>query len=93
MCTILNLCFGFRQNNIHQKEISLQVNIQPAKTSSLTCWARMRGYHENSKKIFPRGKNGVQEFFKIFEAILPLFDGNMLYFFISGSSRVCRSII
>ena len=42
MCTILNLCFGFRQNNIHQKEISLQVNIQPAKTPSLTLLGHAR---------------------------------------------------
>ena len=31
--------------------------------------------------------------FKIFEAILPLFKGNMLYFSISSCSRVFQSLI
>ena len=30
-------------------------------------------------KVSPEGKNGLQKSFKIFEAILPLFEGNMLY--------------
>ena len=57
MCTILNLCFGFRQNNIHQKEISLQVNIQPAKTPSLT----LLGPHARLPRKFKKNFFARQE--------------------------------
>ena len=46
----------------------------------------------NLKLFSPCGKN-VRTSFEIFEAILPLFEGNMHYFSITSCSRVSRSLI
>ena len=42
-------------------------------------WSSGFGNFQNLKKFSPQSKNGLQKSFKIFEAILPLFEGNMLY--------------